>query len=107
MRAGGPLPAVRVGKQPYGVLPVTSLDAWKPQRARWRRGERDIALRDFLTRLRDVWRRNVTDVPASARTDDTDQNTGIDKDLAEVLSMDGLSSPTPFATSWAGSTWST
>ena len=30
VRAGGPLPAVRIGKQPYGILPVTSLDAWKP-----------------------------------------------------------------------------
>ena len=30
VRASGPLPALRVGKQPYGVLPVTSLDLWKP-----------------------------------------------------------------------------
>jgi hypothetical protein len=28
--AGGPLPVVRVGSQPYGVLPVTPLDAWRP-----------------------------------------------------------------------------
>ena len=31
VRAGGPLPALRIGKQPYGVLPVTSLSAWKPR----------------------------------------------------------------------------
>src|SRR5207247_1048530 len=30
VRAGGPLPPIRIGRQPYGVLPVTSLDAWQP-----------------------------------------------------------------------------
>jgi hypothetical protein len=30
VRGRGPLPALRVGDQPYGVLPVTSLDAWRP-----------------------------------------------------------------------------
>jgi hypothetical protein len=27
---GGPLPTLRVGSQPYGVLPVTPLHAWRP-----------------------------------------------------------------------------
>jgi hypothetical protein len=27
---GGPLPTLRVGAQPYGVLPTTPLDAWRP-----------------------------------------------------------------------------
>ena len=31
VRAAGPLPTLRVGKQPYGVLPVTSLDDWSPK----------------------------------------------------------------------------
>lgn len=30
VRARGPLPPLRVGRQPYGVLPVTSLDLWQP-----------------------------------------------------------------------------
>ena len=30
VRAEGPLPVLRVGRQPYGVLPVTSLAAWAP-----------------------------------------------------------------------------
>ncbi|NRD43905.1 FG-GAP repeat domain-containing protein [Corallococcus exiguus] len=30
VRAGGPLPVLRVGDQPYGLLPVTSLHAWRP-----------------------------------------------------------------------------
>ena len=25
----GPLPTLRLGRQPYGVLPVTSLERWK------------------------------------------------------------------------------
>ncbi len=29
VRARGPLPALRIGDQPYGVLPVTSLDRWR------------------------------------------------------------------------------
>jgi hypothetical protein len=28
VRAGGPLPVLRVGRQPYGILPVTSLPGW-------------------------------------------------------------------------------
>lgn len=31
VRAGGPLPALRIGRQPYGLLPVTSLDKWRPE----------------------------------------------------------------------------
>ena len=30
VRATGPLPALRIGKQPYGILPVTLLNAWQP-----------------------------------------------------------------------------
>lgn len=30
VRGGGPLPAVRIGKQPYGLLPVTSRKHWQP-----------------------------------------------------------------------------
>ena len=38
----GPLPAVRVGNQPYGLLPIASLDAWRPAR-RGRGGRRPRA----------------------------------------------------------------
>jgi len=86
VRASGPLPTVRVGKQPYGVLPVTSLDAWKPRAGQESQSKRDAALRDFLVRLRVLWRRNYPEIPRLGRSDD------VDKDLAEVLSMDGLSS---------------
>jgi hypothetical protein len=92
VRAAGPLPAVRIGKQPYGVLPVTSLNAWRAPAGQESQYACDIALRDYLIRLRDIWRRNYPDIPRLGRTDDFDQEKGIDKDLAEVLSMDGLSS---------------
>ena len=92
VRASGPLPALRIGKQPYGILPVTSLNAWKPPTGQESQSKRDVALRDFLIRLRDLWRRNFPEVPRLGRSEDIDQAKGIDKDLAEVLSMDGLSS---------------
>src|SRR5262245_6226430 len=92
VRANGPLPAIRVGRQPYGVLPVTSLSAWKPPIGKENELKRDTTLRDFLLRLRNIWRRNFPDVPRLGRTDDTATEKGIDKDLIEVLSMDGLSS---------------
>lgn len=92
VRASGPLPAVRIGKQPYGVLPVTSLNAWQPLAGQSSLYSRDIALQQFLINLRNVWRGNYPDVPRLGRTQDTFQQKGLDKDLAEVLSMDGLSS---------------
>jgi hypothetical protein len=92
VRASGPLPTLRIGKQPYGVLPVTSLDDWLPPAVQGNQYTRDIALQDLLKRLRDIWRRNYPDLPRLGRTDDFDEEKGIDKDLAEVLSMDGLSS---------------
>ena len=92
VRASGPLPTIRFGKQPYGILPVTSFNAWQPPAGQQSLYTRDIALRDFLIRLRDIWQRNYPEIPRLGRTDDTDQVKGIDKDLAEVLSMEGLSS---------------
>jgi hypothetical protein len=100
VRATGPLPAIRVGKQPYGFLPVTSFTAWKAATNQsdgnrddtLRDTNRDVALHDFLLRLRDIWRRNFPETPRLGRSDDTPQQSGIDKDLTEVMSMDGLSS---------------
>lgn len=60
LRPGGPLPALRLGRQPYGVLPI--------QPAGWQAapGEPDVVawLGDYLTRLRQLWlggRGNVPD----------------------------------------------
>jgi hypothetical protein len=90
VRARGPLPVLRVGRQPYGVLPVSSLDAWVPAAgevageavARWTRAlrpyfqaglarvprltglvDQDRALLDVLARLpvSTRWRRRELD----------------------------------------------
>ena len=86
VRASGPLPTLRVGKQPYGVLPVTSLRELQPLTTA------DAALKDGLLKLREVWRRNLDNAPRLGRSFDGDGNLDVDKDMAEVLSMDGLSS---------------
>ena len=64
---------LRIGKQPYGILPVTSLNAWKPPAGQENQSARDVALRDFLIRLRDIWRRNFPEVPRLGRSEDIDR----------------------------------
>lgn len=91
VRATGPLPTIRIGKQPYGVLPVTSLNAWRAPAGRETEFSRDTALRQLLFDLREIWRRNLPEVPRLGRSDDTPQQSGVAKDLTEVLKMDGLS----------------
>jgi hypothetical protein len=91
VRASGPLPAIRVGKQPYGVLPVTSLSAWKAGVDQGGEFTSDGVLHGLVVKLREIWRRNTQEVPRLGRTDDVGAN-GLDKDLPEVLSMDALSS---------------
>jgi hypothetical protein len=87
VRAAGPLPALRIGKQPYGILPVTSLDNWSPKAGQEAQNARDLFLKDLLLRLRDtVWRGKLTEAPCVGLTGDPDA------DLAEVMGSDGLSS---------------
>ena len=44
VRPAGPLPPIRIGRQPYGVLPVTPLSLWAP-------GDGEVLPVDILTRL--------------------------------------------------------
>ncbi|MFG2577023.1 hypothetical protein [Streptomyces sp. NPDC048481] len=60
VRSRGPLPMLRVGRQPYGVLPVTALDDWRAQRA----DDVDALLAPWLQRLRRRWRAAVDDEEA-------------------------------------------
>ena len=88
VRAGGPFPALRVGRQPYGIVPVTSLDLWHAGQ------DADAAvlawLRDLLVRLRDgVWREQLPQVPRLGRRLEPPDP---DADLAEVMHADGVSS---------------
>lgn len=77
VRGAGPLPTLRIGRQPYGVLPVTSLDHWLPKAGQEPQHAHDLLLKDVLVRLRDkLWRQNLQ--PGS--------------DLATIMGSDGLSS---------------
>jgi hypothetical protein len=63
VRSGGPLAPIRCGKQPYGVLPVTSLDLWTPREGDDAQFARDIWLRDLLRKMRDaIWRPRLREV---------------------------------------------
>ena len=88
VRSFGPLPAFRCGAQPYGLLPVTSLDLWQPGPDAQ---AQDTWLRGMLVTLRDsVWR------PAAASVARIGNRRGItpdpDADLADVMRTDALSS---------------
>ena len=83
VRAFGPLPTLRVGRQPYGMLPVTPLggDPTKiaDPRERW--------LATTLKTLSDrLWYPRAPDAPRVGRSDDPAQ------DLAAVLKSDAVAS---------------
>lgn len=80
---GGPLPALRCANQPYGVLPVTSLNAWVSSGVDASRQDR---LRGMLTVLRDgTWRPAQAVVARVGRSDDDP-----DGDLLDVLRTDAV-----------------
>ena len=56
LRGRGPLPALRVGNQPYGILPVSTPSRWRTDRF-------EGGLLPILMRLRDKWRQSVANVP--------------------------------------------
>jgi hypothetical protein len=85
VRSLGPLSALRCSRQPYGVLPVTSLDFWQAPESD-REQERDAWLHGFLLRLRDsVWRAHRDAVPRLGRTAEPGA------DLAEIMRVDAQS----------------
>jgi PASTA domain len=59
VRARGHFSAMRVGRQPYGILPVCWSAKWKPLEGR----ALDAPLYGLLTQLRTIWRKSVGDVP--------------------------------------------
>jgi hypothetical protein len=90
VRSGGPFPPLRCGRQPYGVLPVTSLDVWRPRAGEEGVNAPDMWLRNFLVSLRDnVWRPRLTGV---ARLGLRTSPPNPDADLADVMRTDALSS---------------
>ena len=84
VRPGGPLPTIRCGRQPYGLLPVTSLNRWTDASPDAPRLE---LLRRVLVGLRDgLWRPAQDTVPRVGASIDPSG------DLVDVLRGDALPS---------------
>lgn len=79
VRGRGPLPAFRVGGQPYGVLPVSSLERW---RAKSDADEIEKQLQPLVFMLLLAWRQRISDVPRVGRSSD------VDADLLEIFGME-------------------
>ncbi len=71
VRARGPLPPLRIGSQPYGVLPVLSFGGWKP--ASEAAGVVETAR--YLAAARPWWQDGVGRVPVLRAAADVDQAT--------------------------------
>ncbi len=84
VRGSGPLPAIRIGDQPYGILPVTKIrQAPRPDPADF-----DTQLHSALIKLFDKWLAWAQDyrcVPRVGSPDDPD------KELLQILAMEPLS----------------
>jgi hypothetical protein len=65
VRAGGPFPALRVGDQPYGVLPVLSIDEYDPGSTAGDDGDVYAFLLRMVTWLRSFWEESVGNVPTA------------------------------------------
>jgi len=79
VRGRGPLPLLRVGNAPYGLLPVSSLSRWSPSAGATGAAARlPAALRGLLP----FWRAAVARAPRVGRTGDADA------DLLESLGVE-------------------
>jgi len=94
VRGGGPLPSIRIGRQPYGILPVTRIQpldssgGWAP----WQNGDQpgtsshDEALHAVIMQLYKRWQKyanNCDRVPRVVSDDDDPDAT-----LLQILSME-------------------
>jgi hypothetical protein len=90
VRSGGPFPILRCGRQPYGLLPVTSLDLWQPGAGEEQALAADFWLKGLLLKLRDnIWRPHLGDVFRLGRRQSPPDP---DADLADIMRSDGISS---------------
>ena len=78
------MPTLRCGPQPYGILPVTSLEKWQGGS-----GETpDAELQNLLVTLRDgIWRKATGAVARIGRR----EGPNADADLVDVMSTDAIS----------------
>ncbi|MFE0647157.1 hypothetical protein ACFVZH_01015 [Streptomyces sp. NPDC059534] len=86
LRPGGPLPALRIGSQPYGILPVLPLDRWTDLEGTGTAATRlDPAVPRFLRTLRDrIWAPSAADPNAVPRITRGAASQGT---VAEILGM--------------------
>lgn len=75
VRGAGPAPVIRVGAQPYGVLPVSDLDAWVP-----RAGDTTTSLVPLIRRTIGRWVQRARSLPRVRPGDSI-----TDEALVEVL----------------------
>ena len=94
LRARGPLPAFRVGAVPYGILPVSSLNGWVPDRET---SSAEHNLPDLLRDLLPYWLSAVDKAPHVGQTSDPDG------DMAKILAMEA-SAREVWVRSFAGKT---
>src|SRR5215203_1992883 len=80
VRACGPMPALRVGDQPYGLLVATPLDLWQG-----RPGDAPAGLVGFIKRARAPWRASVDHVPRVGRP--LPEEDGESQNLLATLAM--------------------
>jgi hypothetical protein len=80
VRASGPLPTLRIGRQPYGLLPVTALNRWQPIEP----GDVGARATSALVGLREAFRRALGNVPYVTETNDPVQ---LDRQLMDLLRM--------------------
>jgi hypothetical protein len=94
VRSGGPFPALRCGTQPYGILPVTSLDLWVPG-ANEAVTPQEAWLKGLLLNMRDkVWRpvaNKVARIGLRQASSDSNAKPDPDADLADVMRIDAVS----------------
>jgi hypothetical protein len=64
VRGCGPLPVLRIGNQPYGLLPVTPLRYWQSRSVA---GDTPAGLVDLLVRAGRLWRDSLPQVPRVGR----------------------------------------
>jgi hypothetical protein len=60
VRGGGPLPAIRLGRQPYSIAPVMAQGGWAPLAE----GTFQQWLSGFLPRIRPLWTAGIVDAPS-------------------------------------------
>ena len=89
VRARGHFPTLRIGKQPYGILPVVWSTQWKPLEGRLL----DAPLQGLLAKMRLTWESSISNVPRIPGAADPDAS------LAALLGMTASSNSFFAATS--------